>query len=114
MNSLTKKEHSKMKKICSECCMKGDGASEILEKVKGYLVSIGKVVAPALLKEVVVPLIVKYAKEKAGVGGSGLKLAGQGGKGVKKPHTFASSGRMVKGSQAAKDHMSKLRAMRKK
>lgn len=111
MNSLTKKEHTKIRKICSECCMSGNGVSEVLQKVKEYLVSIGKTVAPALLKEVVVPLIVKYAKDKAGLG---LKLAGQGGKGVKKPHTFASSGRMIKGSQAAKDHMEKLRAMRKK
>ena len=103
MKKLTKIEHDRIKKICDECCMKGDGVGDILKKVKNYLVSIGKVVGPPLLKEVVVPLIVKYAKGKAGLG---LKLAGQG-KGVKKPH-------MVKGSQEAKDHMSALRAMRKK
>ena len=100
MKKLTKTEHDRIKKICDECCMKGDGIGDILKKVKSYLVSAGKVVGPALLKEVVVPLIVKYAKGKAGLG---LKLAGQG----KKPH-------MVKGSQEAKEHMAKLRAMRKK
>jgi hypothetical protein len=103
MKKLTKTEHDRIKKICDECCMKGDGIGDILKKVKSYLVSAGKVVGPALLKEVVVPLIVKYAKGKAGLG---LKLAGQG-KVVKKPH-------MVKGSQEAKDRMSELRAMRKK
>ena len=110
MSKLTKTEHNKIKRICAECCMSGNGAGEVLQKVKDYLISIGKVVAPALLKEVVVPLIVKYAKEKAGLPGSGLKLAGQGGKGKakgKKPH-------QIKGSQEAKDHMSALRAMRKK
>ena len=105
MKKLSKTEHDRIKKICDECCMKGDGIGDILKKVKNYLVSAGKVVGPALLKEVVVPLIVKYAKQKAGIG-NGLKLAGQG-KGTKPPH-------MVKGSQAAKDHMSALRAMRKK
>jgi len=103
MKKLTKTENDRIKKICDECCMKGDGIGDILKKVKNYLVSIGKVVGPPLLKEVVVPLIVQYAKGKAGLG---LKLAGQG-KGVKKPH-------MVKGSAEAKAHMAKLRAMRKK
>lgn len=103
MKKLTKTEHDRIKKICDECCMKGDGIGDILKKVKSYLVSAGKVVGPALLKEVVVPLIVKYAKSKAGIG-NGLKLAGQG---KKMPH-------MVKGSAEAKEHMAKLRAMRKK
>ena len=106
MKKLTKTEHDKISKICAECCMKGDGIGDILKKVKNYLVSIGKVVGPPLLKEVVVPLIVKYAKQKAGVG-NGLKLAGQGKAKGKKPH-------LVKGSVEAKAHMARLRAMRKK
>jgi hypothetical protein len=106
MLKLTKTERDHIKQICSEYSsdMKGDGIKDILKKVKSYLVSVGKVVGPPLLKEVVVPLIVKYAKGKAGLG---LKLAGQGKSKSKPPH-------MVKGSQAAKDRMSELRAMRKK
>ena len=74
MLKLTKTERDHIKQICSEYSdMKGDGIKDILKKVKSYLVSAGKVVGPALLKEVVVPLIVKYAKGKAGLG---LKLAG--------------------------------------
>ena len=47
------------------------------------------------------------------LGGQGLDLGGQ----VKKKKTVGNGGykrHMVKGSQEAKDHMSKLRAMRKK
>lgn len=108
--SLTANDKKKIKSICDECHMKGEGVSEVLQRVKDYLINIGKTVGPVILKDLIVPYLVKKAKEKMGMG---LKLAGQGknkkvkGKGVKKPH-------MVKGSQEAKDHMAKLRAMKKK
>lgn len=101
--SLTANDKKKIKSICDECHMKGEGIGDVIKKVKEYLISIGKTVGPIVLKEIVMPYLVKKGKEKMGLG---LKLAGQG-KGVKKPH-------MVKGSQEAKDHMAKLRAMKKK
>ena len=69
-------------------------------------------VGPIVFEKFIMP----YINKKMGGGGlqlpgKGLKLAGKsrkkGGGAVKKPH-------QVKGSEAAKNHMAKLRAMRKK
>lgn len=128
-----------VKKQCQMCAMSGDGIKDVLVKIREVLGPAAKELSQRVLKEIVVPLIVKYVKSKAGMdgtghcggslgiaggtlvpaggslgiaggtltpAGAGLRLAGQRGMG-KAP-------KMVKGSQEAKDHMAKLRAMRKK
>lgn len=107
---MTKK---KVKKLCRDCEQQGDGIKDILAKVGAFLSPLVKEVGPTVLKEFIIPFLIKKGKEKYGLGlglagrghGSGLKIAGQGKK--KAAH-------LVKGSAEAKAHMAKLRAMRKK
>ena len=86
----------------------GQKALPILKEVAGPIATF---VGPIILKEFLLPML------KAKFGG-GLKLSGQGKKKKGSGLGLAGSGKpkpphMVKGSQEAKDHMSKLRAMRK-
>ena len=88
----------------------GDAFKWLKTNIGPTVVSVGK----TLLKDVLLPIIKQKVSQKLGGGlglaggkmkkGKGLKLAGSG---PKAPH-------MIKGSQAAKDHMAKLRAMRGK
>lgn len=99
----------------------GSGVMDILKSVSNFLGPIISQVGPTVLKEFIIPFIKKMSgggTELAGSSGqgicdsscgSGLKLAGQGDE---KPVRVKKS-RLVKGSQDAKDHMAKLRAMRK-
>ena len=99
----------------------GSGVMDILKSVSNFLGPIISQVGPTVLKEFIIPFIKKMSGNgvelpgSSGQGichsscGSGLKLAGQGDE---KPVRVKKS-RLVKGSQEAKDHMSKLRAMRK-
>ena len=100
----------------------GSGVMDILKSVSNFLGPIISQVGPTVLKEFIIPFIKKQMSGNgvelpgsSGQGichsscGSGLKLAGQGDV---KPVRVKKS-RLVKGSQEAKDHMSKLRAMRK-
>ena len=99
----------------------GSGVMDILKSVSNFLGPIISQVGPTVLKEFIIPFIKKMSGNgvelpgSSGQGichsscGSGLKLAGQGDV---KPVRVKKS-RLVKGSQEAKDHMSKLRAMRK-
>ena len=86
----------------------GQKALPILKEVAGPIATF---VGPIILKEFLLPML------KAKFGG-GLKLSGQGKKKKGSGLGLAGNGgykrHMVKGSQEAKDHMSKLRAMRKK
>lgn len=96
--------------------MMGMGIGDIINGIKKFLEPVMpfiKNIAPKILKEFVLPFIKKKMEgDGLGIAGSGLSLPGRGlklaGQGKKKqPH-------QIKGSQAAKDHMAKLRAMRKK
>jgi hypothetical protein len=96
----------------------GSGVMDILKSVSNFLGPIISQVGPTVLKQFIIPFIKKMSgngTELSGQGicdsscGSGLKLAGQGDE---KPVRVKKS-RLVKGSQEAKDHMAKLRAMRK-
>ena len=100
----------------------GSGVMDILKSVSNFLGPIISQVGPTVLKEFIIPFIKKQMSGNgvelpgsSGQGichsscGSGLKLAGQGDE---KPVRVKKS-RLVKGSQEAKDHMAKLRAMRK-
>ena len=86
----------------------GMKALPILKEVAGPIASF---VGPIILKEFLLPMLkakfgggLKLSEQGKKKKGSGLGLAGNGGY---KRH-------MVKGSQEARDHMAKLRAMRKK
>jgi hypothetical protein len=75
----TKKE---MERCCKKSQMKGDGIKTILKKVGAVLGPIAKTVGPIVLKEFLIPFMIKKAKSYAGMGmhnaGGALKLAGQG------------------------------------
>ena len=69
--------------------MKGEGIKEILTKIRTLLGAAARQVGPVVLKEVIVPFLIKKGKEQAGVGislagaglspaGGALRLAGQG------------------------------------
>jgi hypothetical protein len=96
--------------------MRGEGIKEIMKKIGTVLGPIAKEVGSKVLKEIIIPLIIKEGKKRTGlsegsgsegsglgVAGGALKLAGQGKK-----------KKYVKGSAAMKEKMAKLRAMRKK
>jgi hypothetical protein len=107
-NALPMSRKTALKKHCNSCEMRGEGIKDIMSKINSVLGPIAKELGPKVLKEIVVPLLMNYAKEKAGLSGKGvspaggsLKLAGQGKK-------------MKKGSQEMKDHMARIRAMKKK
>jgi hypothetical protein len=83
----------------------GDAWAWLKTNVGPVVSDIGK----TLLKDILVPMLKQKISQK--LGGKGLSLAGgkKKGKGLK----LAGTGKLVKGSQEAKDHMAKLRAMRK-
>lgn len=110
LNALPASEKVKLKKHVKDLHMKGTGLMDIVRSVGSFLSPIVQQVGPTVLKNFILPFI---SKQLGGSGlnpaggslnpaGGGLKLAGQGGK------------KLVKGSQEAKDHMAKLRALRKK
>lgn len=77
--------HHKMEvgRICHQ--MEGKGVKEIAKKVQGYLTPVVKEISPIIVRELIVPYIIKEGKEYLGLNGKGLSLAGQGKRPVKKP-----------------------------
>jgi hypothetical protein len=70
-----------VKKYCRACQQHGDGIKDILKKVGNFLGPIAKDVGPKVLKEFIIPLLLKKAKEHYGVGLSPAGgCAGQGKK----------------------------------
>ena len=71
-----------LKKYCRVCQQKGDGIKEVMKKVGDFLGPIMKEVGPKVLKEFLLPFMIKKAKEHYGLGvypaGAGLGLAGKG------------------------------------
>ena len=71
-----------LKKYCRVCQQKGNGIQEIMKKVGDFLGPIMKEVGPKVLKEFLLPFMIKKAKEHYGLGlhtaGGGLGLAGSG------------------------------------
>ena len=71
-----------LKKYCRICQQKGQGIQEIMKKVGDFLGPIMKEVGPKVLKEFLLPFMIKKAKEHYGLGlhtaGGGLGLAGTG------------------------------------
>jgi len=91
VDAMSKKHKEALKKYCRSCEQNGDGLNEILEKVKVFLKNIAIEVGPKIMKELIVPFLMKKAKEHMGLGlapagkglsvaGGTLKLAGQGKK----------------------------------
>ena len=114
-NALPMSRKIALKKHCNSCEMRGEGFKDIMSKIENVLGPIAKELGPKVLKEIVVPLLMNYAKEKAGLAGKGLGLAG----GTLSPAggalRLAGQGKkMKKGSQEMKDHMARIRAMKKK
>jgi len=67
-------------KHCKACSQRGEGFLDIFKSIGKFLGPIAKELGPTLLKEIIMPLL----KQKAGIKGSGLKLAGAGKKKTKK------------------------------
>jgi hypothetical protein len=89
LNSLPATRKTALKKYCRACEQHGDGIKDILKKVGAFLGPIAKDVGPKILKEFIIPLLLKKAQEKYGIdpagqglspAGGSLKLAGQGKK----------------------------------
>ena len=91
VNNMSGKHRALLKKYCQACQHNGNGIDEILEKVKVFLKNIAIEVGPKVMKELIVPFLIKKAKEHMGLGlnvaGNGLNVAGKGlnvaGKGKK-------------------------------
>ena len=88
-------QHRKMavKKHCQSCQMRGEGITDILKSVGSVLGPVIREIGPTVLKDFVAPFIMKKIKQKISgskkgdglkIPGSGLRLAGQRGKGKKK------------------------------
>ena len=84
LSSITPSHKRAVKKYCRCCQQSGDGLAEILKKVGKFLGPIAKDIGPKMLKEFIIPLLLKKANEKYGEGlspaGGALRLAGQGKK----------------------------------
>jgi hypothetical protein len=126
-NALPMNRKMAVKKHCKSCEMRGEGIKDIMKKIGDVLGPVAKELGPKVLKEIIVPLLMNYAKEKAGLSGTGLSPAGgglgvaggyYGGKGLSPAGgslKLAGQGKkMKKGSQEMKDHMARIRAMKKK
>ncbi len=65
-----------VKKHCKACEMKGEGIMDILKSIGKALGPVARELGPVILKELILPML----KQKAGIKGKGLKLAGAGKK----------------------------------
>lgn len=72
--------HHKMqvRKICND--MKGEGVKEVIKKVQNYLTPVVKEISPIIVRELIIPYMIKEGKSYLGLDGKGLSLAGQGKK----------------------------------
>ena len=75
LDSLPASRKIAVKKYCRTCQQQGDGVTDILKKIGNFLGPIAKDVGPKVLKEFIIPLLLKKAKEHYGVG---LSPAGSG------------------------------------
>jgi hypothetical protein len=75
MKKISVAKMALVKSHCEKCQMKGEGIKEIVASIKSVLGSAFKTVGPVVLKELVLPFIIKKGKEHAGLG---LRLAGTG------------------------------------
>jgi hypothetical protein len=82
LNAMPETRKIAVKKYCRTCQQKGDGITDILKKIGDFLGPLAKDVGPKVLKEFIIPLLLKKAKEHYGVGlspaGKGLPSAGNG------------------------------------
>lgn len=73
-DALPESRKKALAKHCKSCEQKGEGIMDILKSVGKFLGPVAKELGPVVLKEILLP----FLKQKAGVKGSGLKLAGEG------------------------------------
>lgn len=79
-DALPESRKKALAKHCKSCEQRGEGIMDVLKNIGKFLGPVAKELGPVVLKEILLPLI----KQKAGVKGSGLKLAGEGKKKKKK------------------------------
>lgn len=65
---------------CRACQMQGQGIKEIMSKARSALGPIAKEIGPKVMKELIIPLLLKKLKEKAGVSGEGRRRKRRGPK----------------------------------
>lgn len=85
VNAIHAKRKGEIKKFVHDRQMAGEGIKEIAIKVRNFLAPIAAEVSPIILRELVLPYIIKESKQYLGLGmkkksGGALKLAGQGKK----------------------------------
>lgn len=73
-DALPESRKKALAKHCKSCEQRGEGIMDVLKNIGKFLGPVAKELGPVVLKEILLPLI----KQKAGVKGSGLKLAGEG------------------------------------
>jgi len=85
LRALPASRKNACKRHCQECQMRGEGLKSILKSIGRALGPVVKEIGPTVLKEFVLPMVKKKAKEKFGLGltppGGALRLAGQRGRG---------------------------------
>ena len=75
VKAIVAKRGAEIKKFVQEKQMAGEGIKEIAIKVRDFLEPIAKEVSPIILRELVIPYLIKEGKKQLGLG---LKLAGEG------------------------------------
>ena len=75
-----------IRKKCHDCQMRGEGMSEILTSVTAYLGPIAKKAGPIVVREFIIPYVLQKIERRLekfinNQNGSGLRLAGQRGRG---------------------------------
>lgn len=84
LKALPAHRKNAVKAHCKACQMKGQGIADILKTIGSVLGPIISEVGPTVLKSFILPFIKKkLAGNGLRLGGAGLRLAGQRGKGLK-------------------------------
>ena len=75
-----------IKKHCQSCQMRGEGMSEIISSVTAYIGPLAKKAGPIVVREFIIPYVLQKIESRLekfieNQNGSGLRLAGQRGRG---------------------------------
>ena len=85
VKTIEAQRKNEIKKFVRERQMAGEGVKEIATKVRNFLTPIAREVSPIILRELIIPYLIKEGKQYLGLSettkyGGALKLAGQGKK----------------------------------
>ena len=84
LNSLSAPNKARVKAHVRSKQMSGEGIMDILKSVKSVLGPVASALGPEVLKKFIVPMLKKQLGLGITLPGSGLRLAGQRGRGKKK------------------------------